>query len=80
MTKDDWQALLEDYLSGDSDVETFKEAFLEGMKDARAEKARIPAVVEEFSFELEPFDPEEDDESDLRDEAEKVLEKLNKSA
>ncbi len=80
MTKDDWQALLEDYLSGESDVETFKDAFLEAMKDARAEKARIPAAVEEFAFEIEPFDPQEDDESDVRDEAEKVLEKLTKSA
>ncbi len=80
MTKDDWQALFEDYLSGDSDIETFKDAFLEAMKEARAEKSRIPTSVEEFGFELEPFDPTEDDESDIRDEAEKVLEKLTKAA
>jgi hypothetical protein len=78
VTKDDWQALLEDYLSGESDAETFKDAFLEAMKDARSEKSRIPAAIEEFAFEVEPFDPEEDDDSELRDEAEKVLEKLTK--
>jgi hypothetical protein len=80
VTKDDWQALFEDYLSGESDTETFKDAFLEAMKDARAEKLRIPASVEEFAFEIEPFDPKEDDDSDIRDEAEKVLEKLTKAA
>ena len=76
MTKDDWQALFEDYLSGGSDVATFKETFMEAMKDARAEKVRVPALIEEFSYELEPFDPEEDDEDDLHGEAEKVLENL----
>jgi vacuolar-type H+-ATPase subunit H len=80
VTKDDWQALFEDYLAGDSDIETFKDAFLEAMKEARAEKARIPSSVEEFAFEIEPFDVAEDEESDIRDEAEKVLEKLTKSA
>ena len=80
MTKDDWQALLEDYLSGESDVATFRDAFMEAMKDARADKARIPAMIEEFAFEIEPFDPEEDEEDDLHSEAEKVLEKLTKAA
>ena len=48
VTKDDWQALLEDFLSDESDAETFKDQFIEAMKDARAEKARIPAVIEEL--------------------------------
>lgn len=80
MTKDDWQALLEDYLSDGSDTETFKDAFLEALKEARADKERIPDTVEELAFMVEAFDLEDDDESELRDEAEKVLKQLNKTA
>ena len=80
MTKDDWQALLEDYLSDESDTETFKDAFLEAFKEARADKERIPDVVEELHFMVENFDLEDDDEAELRDEAEKVLKQLNKTA
>lgn len=80
MTKDDWQALLEDYLSDESDTETFRDAFLEALKEARADKERIPDAIEELAYLVEPFNLEDDDESELRDEAEKVLKQLNKTA
>ena len=80
MTNDDWRALLEDYLSDGSDTETFKDAIMEALKDARADKLRIPGVIDELGYMVEPFDLEDDDESELRDEAEKALKQLNKTA
>jgi hypothetical protein len=79
MTNDDWRALLEAFLSDESDAETFHDDFLEAWKSARDERASIPDAIEELFFAVEGFTPGEDDDSDLRDEAQKALDILKKS-
>jgi hypothetical protein len=80
MTGDDWRALLEAFLSDESDAESFHDDFLEAWKSARDERLRIPDAIEDLFFTVENFTPGEDDESELRDEAQKVLDVLKKSA
>jgi hypothetical protein len=77
MTKDDWRALIENYLADESDADTFCEEFLEAWKDARDEKKRIPAAVEELYSAVEGYDADDEDtEIELREEARKALEEL----
>jgi hypothetical protein len=77
MTKDDWRALIENFLTDESDAETFCEEFLEAWKDAREEKKRVPTPIEELYSTVEGYDPEDDDsESELREEARKAHEEL----
>jgi hypothetical protein len=77
VTNDDWRALLEAYLSDESDTETFKEDFLEAWKTAKDERARVPKLIGDLFFTIEGFDPADDD-ADLRDEAQKALDHLVK--
>jgi hypothetical protein len=80
MTTDDWRALLEAFLADETDAESFHDDFLEGWKSARDERKRIPDAIEDLFFTVESFTPGDDDESELRDEVQKVLDILNKSA
>jgi hypothetical protein len=80
MTSDDWRALLEAFLADESDTETFHEEFLDAYKTARDEREAIPDPIEEFYFVVEGFTPGEDDEDELRDEAQKALDILKKTA
>jgi hypothetical protein len=77
VTNDDWRALLEAYLSDESDTETFKEDFLEAWKAAKEERSRVPKLIGDLFFSIEDFDPADDD-TDLRDEAQKALDHLVK--
>jgi hypothetical protein len=79
MTSDDWRALLETFLADESDAETFKDEFLDAYKSAREERSRIPDVIEDLQFSVDGFDPTDDD-TELRDEVQKALDILNKSA
>ena len=79
MTRSDWRSLIEAFLAGDSDADTFAEEFLEGWKSATEAKSKIPAAVEELYTAVEAFDPDADDddaEDELRDAAEAALEEL----
>ena len=77
MTKDDWRALIESYLTDESDAESFCEDFMEAWKDARDSKRRIPTSIEELFFAVENYDAEEEDtETELREEARKAREEL----
>jgi hypothetical protein len=73
MTNDDWRALLESFLSDDTDTESFKEEFIEGWKAAREEGTKVPKVIGDLFYTIENFNTDEDDETDLRDEAQKAV-------
>jgi hypothetical protein len=77
VTNDDWRAMLEAFLSDESDTETFKEDFLEAWKAAKDEQLRVPKVIGDLFFTIEGFDLTDDD-TDLRDEAQKALDQLVK--
>ena len=77
MTPADWQALVEQFLSGEIDAESFHEDFLEGWQAARDDKIKIPRSVETLPEAVEGFVADDADTSaELRDAAEAALEKL----
>ncbi len=80
MTPADWQSLVETFLSGEIDAETFRDDFLEGWQAARDDRVKIPRAVEKLHELVEAFTDEEDDGDitvvDLREGAEAALEKL----
>lgn len=79
MTRDDWRALLEAFLSDETDPATFKEEFIEAWDDLQENSKRIPGPIEELYATVEAFDEDvrdEDAETELRDEARRALEEL----
>ena len=77
MTPADWQSLIETFLSGEIDAETFHDDFLEGWQAARDDQQKIPRVVEKLHEAVEAFVADEDDTiAELREAAETALEKL----
>ncbi len=87
MTPTDWRALLEAYLSDESDTETFVDEFLEAWQSAKDDKSPIPAVIGDMFYTVKAFGPDktagddaEPDEDELRDEAQRALEQLKANA
>jgi Bacterial self-protective colicin-like immunity len=81
VTRDDWRALLEAFLSDESDAETFQEEFLEAWKNANDDRTAIPDSIGDLFYAVESFDKEEEEtETELRDEAQKALAQLAKNA
>lgn len=79
MTRDDWRALLEAFLSDENDAATFKEEFIEAWDELQENSKRIPAPIEELYATVEAFDEavvDADTETELRDEARRALEEL----
>ena len=80
MTPADWQSLIETFLSGEVDAETFRDDFLEGWQAARDDRVKIPRSVEKLHETVEAFTAEDNDGdttvAELREEAEAALEKI----
>ena len=77
MTPADWQSLIETFLSGEIDAESFHDDFLEGYQAARDDRVKIPRAVETLHEAVEGFAEDEDDTlAELREAAEATLEKL----
>ena len=80
MTPADWQSLIETFLSGENDAESFRDDFLEGWQAARDDRVKIPRAVEKLHELVEGFTGDDDDGdttvADMREGAEAALEKL----
>ena len=77
MTAADWQSLIETFLSGAIDAETFHDDFLEGFQAARDDRVKIPRSVDTLHEAVEAYVADEDDTlAELREAAETALEKL----
>ncbi len=79
MTPADWQSLIETFLSGEVDAESFRDDFLEGWQAARDDRVKIPRAVEKLHELVEGFTDDDDGETtvaELREGAETALEKL----
>jgi Bacterial self-protective colicin-like immunity len=84
MNNEDWRALIEAFLSGENDVETFQEEFLEAWNETVDADAEFPAPIEELGETLDAFDADADSgeetvtEAELRDKAREALDQLKK--
>jgi hypothetical protein len=83
MNNEDWRSLIEAFLSGESDLETFQEEFLEAWNETVDADGEFPEPVEEFGEVLDAF--EDDDggegtvtEAELRERAREALDQLKK--
>ena len=76
MTKDDWRALIEQFLADEIDASVFREDFLEVWQECVDEQETVPPPIEELYSAVEAFEQASGDADELQEDARRALELL----